>query len=107
MKRKKQKRLKKADEDLILALACGATIQVAAQKAGVSERTVYRRLDKPKFRHYITRCRADMVQRTSGLLTAAAAPIVKTLLSLTEPGQPPATRLGACRTVLEQSIRLR
>jgi len=38
-----------ADAALRLALACGATVENAARAAGVSERTLYRRLKDPVF----------------------------------------------------------
>jgi transcriptional regulator of acetoin/glycerol metabolism len=37
-------RKRKGDAELVLALACGASPENAAQKAGLSRRTVYRRL---------------------------------------------------------------
>ena len=41
---------KNADDAVLLALACGATVAQAAHRAGVSERTVYRRLKDPASR---------------------------------------------------------
>jgi hypothetical protein len=40
---------KAVDRVLLQALACGATVENAARKAGVCERTVYRRLEDPAF----------------------------------------------------------
>jgi len=40
---------KEADEALLQALACGATVETAAQRAGIGERTAYRRLADPEF----------------------------------------------------------
>ena len=54
-------RRRKADADLILALACGATPEHAAQKAGLGLRTVYRRLAEPRFRARVDAVRADIV----------------------------------------------
>jgi hypothetical protein len=98
---------KNTDGTLILALACGTPVEAAAGKAGVSERTVYRRLADPEFRQRVHQTRADMVERAASLLTAAALQAVKTLLSLQETAVSAAVRLGAARTVLEMSIRLR
>jgi hypothetical protein len=42
-------RRKKADTGLIVSLACGTSVETAAQKAGMSVRTVYRRLADPEF----------------------------------------------------------
>jgi hypothetical protein len=51
--------------------------------------------------------RAEMVQRTSGALTAAATEAVRTLLELLRPPAPFAVRLGAARSVLEIGLKLR
>jgi hypothetical protein len=48
-----------------------------------------------------------MVQRATAMLTAAAMEAVKTLLDLQASKQPPATRLGAARSVLELGSKLR
>ena len=92
---------KAADEALIQALACGATVESAAQKAGVSVRTAYRRLKDAEFVGRIRALRADMRQRMSGALTAAGMGAVKTLLALLEPTTPPAVRLGAARALVD------
>ena len=98
---------KNADEALLLALACGATVEAAAHQAGVGPATVYRRLKDADFRQRLQRVRADMVQRTAGVLTAAGLESVKTLLELQQANQPPAVRLGAARAVLDSGIKLR
>ena len=98
---------KYADDALLLALACGASPEAAAQKCGVSLKTAYRRLRDPKFRARLDAARADMVSRATAMLTAAAMEAVKTLLDLQGSKQPPATRLGAAKSVLEIGNRLR
>jgi hypothetical protein len=95
------------DEPLLMALACGATVEAAAAKAGVSPATAYRRLGEPAFLQRLRDLRADMVQRTGGMLTAAAGEAVKTLLALQKENISPATRLGAARAVLELGMRVR
>jgi AcrR family transcriptional regulator len=96
-----------ADEALLLALACGATKENAARKAGVSERTVYRRLKDRDFRQRLQALRTDMVQRAANVLTASSMEAVKTLLSLQDASVPNSVRLGAARAILEQGTRLR
>src|SRR5215831_16733410 len=95
------------DPQLLLALACGASAAAAARQAGVSESTVHRRLADPAFRHQLQALRADMVQRSSGMLTAATGEAVKTLIALQKEPTPPATRLGAARAVIELGIKVR
>jgi hypothetical protein len=98
---------KKAEDALLLALACGATVENAARQCGLCERTVYRRLEEAVFRQRLQQLRTDMIQRTAGALTAAATEAVRTLLELQKAAAPPAVRLGAARSVLEIGIKLR
>jgi len=95
------------DDRLLMALACGATVEAAAQAAGLSKRTVYRRLKDPAFRQRLQDLRAEMVQRTAGTLTAAGGEAVKTLLALLKEAIPPTVRLGAARAVLEIGMKVR
>jgi hypothetical protein len=96
-----------ADDRLLQLLACGATVAAAAAQAGVSEATVYRRLNEPAFRRRLQALRSDMVQRTAGTLTAASAEAVRTLVELLKPAVAPNTRLGAAKAVLESGVKLR
>lgn len=98
---------KNADSAVALALACGATVENAARKAGVSERTVYRRLDDPAFRGRIEQLRIDMVQGAVSMLTAAALESVKTMLELQNGNTPPGVRLGAARAIMELGVKMR
>jgi hypothetical protein len=84
---------KKSDDSLLLALACGATVDAAARQCRISDRTIYRRLEDAEFKKRLERVRADMVGRSARMLTAAAGEAVRTLLTL-----PPAgCRGSACR----------
>jgi len=99
---------RQADQMLLVALACGATIEGAAQKAGLSQATVYRRLRDPEFKNRIQQAQSDMVKRASGTLTAAGMEAIKTLLGLLQSSSTPASvRLGAARAVLELGGKLR
>jgi hypothetical protein len=98
---------KKAEDALLLALACGASVENAARQCRLSERTVYRRLAEPGFQQQLGAVRADMVQRAAGLLTAAALEAVKTLVALQKETVPAAVRLGAARAILELGVKLR
>src|SRR5215831_9529191 len=99
---------KQAEQALLLALAYGATVENAARKAGISERTAYRRLDNAAFVQQLQQLRADMVQRTAGMLTGAGLGAVKTLVDLQQDGTVSATvRRRAARDVLELAIKYR
>jgi hypothetical protein len=98
---------KKADESLVLALACGATVETAARQCQLSIRTIYRRLKEAEFCARVREARADMMQRSAGMLTAAAGESVRTLLSLQKDSMPPPVRLGVAQAVLEIGIKVR
>jgi hypothetical protein len=99
---------KGADQTLLTALACGATVENAARKAGIGERTAYRRLENAAFRAQLNQMRADMVQRTAGMLTGAGMGSVKTLVELQQDATAPAAvRRGAARDVLELGVKYR
>ena len=98
---------KKADELLLTTLACGVSVEVAAQKAGISRATAFRRLQDPDFQSQLQQLRADMLNRAAATLTAAATEAIKTLLSLLQSTVPPATRLGASRSILEFGLKMR
>ena len=98
---------KTTDAALLLALACGATVDNAARSAGLSARTAHRRLQEEGLRQRLQDLRSDMVQRTAGMLTAASLEAVKTLLVLQEASQPANVRLGAARSILELGLKVR
>jgi hypothetical protein len=97
---------KSADDRLELGLAAGKTVQEAAQSAGVSERTAYRRLDDPEFRSRLTSLRAEMVAQATGKLANASAQAVDALTGLLM-ADSETVRLGAARSILELGIKLR
>ena len=98
---------KNAEEALLNALACGATVDVAADKAAISRRTAYRWLQEPVFKRRLTDLKADTVRRAADMLTAANLEAVKTLLDLLKPTAPYYARLGAARSIIELGTRLR
>jgi hypothetical protein len=90
-----------------MALACGATVEVAAQTARISPATVYRRKQDAKFCEQLQQISAEMVQRIAGMLTGAGSEAVRTLLSLMKETVPAAVRLGAARAVLDGVVKFR
>ena len=102
-----QRGRRNADEVLLVALACGATIEVAAQKAGLSRATAHRRLNDAEFSARLQQFCSDMVKRASRALTAASGESIKTLLALQQASIPHAVRLGAARSILEIGIKMR
>ncbi|HWB11447.1 MAG TPA: hypothetical protein VG826_19610 [Pirellulales bacterium] len=94
------------DEELILALAAGSTVREAAEKAGVGERTVYRRLADADFRRAVGEARGGLFDSARGRLAGLASRAVETLERLMKSDKP-AEALGAAKAVLEMGPRLR
>jgi hypothetical protein len=100
-------RKRKADTGLVVALACGASPESAAQKSGLSLRTVYRRLADPSFCQQVQQVRVEMVRRSAGMFTAAGMASIKTFTTLQESATSEAVRLGAARAIIELGCKLR
>ena len=96
-----------ADQVFINALACGATVEAAAQKAGLSKATAYRRLKDPQFQRQLQQTLSDMVKRTAAGLTALGLEALRTLAELLKAPTPAAVRLGAARIALESGLKIR
>jgi hypothetical protein len=72
-----QRGRRNVDGTLLMTLACGATWDAAAQKAGVSRATVQRRMQDPEFCKELQQLRADMVQRAAKEATDKASDAAK------------------------------
>lgn len=92
------------NEALIHALARGASRADAAKAAGVSVRTVARRLDDPEFLQQLSDARQAIFGEASATLAAhlnaASAELVNLLKAKSE-----MTRLGAARSIWEIALR--
>ena len=96
------------DSALVVALAAGATPTEAAQRAGVSRRTAYRRLEDAEFRRRVTLERDALVHAAVGRLTDASLDAVDTLRALAgDEDAPPAVRVSTCRAILDMGWRFR
>jgi hypothetical protein len=94
------------DLTLVMALAAGLTNKQAAKEAGVSERTVVRRLGDPAFRKQVADARATTVEQAAARLTAASLMAVKTLLELLG-AESESVRLSAAKGILEIGTKMR
>ena len=94
-----------SDDELILALAAGATVTGAAQRAGVDEPTVFGRLNDAEFRRAVSETRIRAFDAAVGKLSSLAAKAVSTLERLMEHGER-AVALRAAKTILELGPRL-
>src|SRR5712692_1159898 len=96
---------KNADPALIIALASGQSATEAAKGAGVSPRTVYRRLDDPKFRGVLDKARSLAVERMASVLGEASAEVAHELLKLVREAKTETTKVHAIRLALEFAVK--
>lgn len=97
---------KTGDLALLARLAAGDPVAEAARQAGMSERTVYRRLGDEKFRHQLSAVRSQMLDRAIGKLADAATEAACTLRSLLG-AESETARLGAARAIFDHVTKLR
>jgi hypothetical protein len=97
---------KHSEEALLTALACGASVEVAARTAHISVRTAHRWLAKAEFQQRLNGVKAEMVKRTSAMLTATGLEAGKTLRELLASDNDH-VRLMAARALLELGAKYR
>ena len=97
---------KRAEEPLLSALAAGSPVEEAAKAAGLSPRTVYRRLAEPGFRGRLATARDELASEALSELAGCASEAVATLRRLLRANNEH-VQLGAARTLLDQLLRLR
>jgi hypothetical protein len=95
-----------ADFILVRALASGASIVKAAQMAGVSERTVHRKLNEPSFRQCLADVRWQIFDGSIGQLVAASREACDNLRELLK-SPSDHVRLNACRLILTHVVKLK
>jgi transcriptional regulator with XRE-family HTH domain len=95
------------DELLLAALVKGLTQQQAAAAAGVSPRTVARRLMDPQFASQLREARAAIADACLGRLADAAGDAVEALRAVMINSKSDNTKTTAARAVLELFIKAR
>ena len=95
-----------ADAAQVAALAGGATVQDAADTAGVGVATARRRLKEPAFRRQLDDARAEMIATAVARLSSAATDAAETLRALLKSDMDFA-KLAAARSILELGAKLR
>jgi len=96
----------RSDELLLGALAAGSPVEQAAQSAGVSVRTAYRRLADPVFARRLAQARDELISSALGELVDCASEAVSTLRALLNDSEA-RVRLGAGKAILDQLLRIR
>src|SRR5712692_12004953 len=96
----------RSDELLLGALAAGSPVEQAAETAGISVRTAYRRLADPAFARRLAQARDELISSALGELVECASEAVATLRALLSASDE-RVRLGAAKGTLAQLLRLR
>jgi hypothetical protein len=90
------------DRPLLEALLDGLNVKEAAARAGVSERTAYRRMADARFREQLSASRQAVIAGIVGKLSANADGVLGVLLELIHDEKAPATaRVRACHDWLD------
>lgn len=89
----------------MMALLAGATQAQAARQAGVSERTVRRRLADPEFSDRYNAAFTDMFDRNAASLVASFPIARSTLIEvMTDPRAPATARVAASKAVIHYGL---
>jgi hypothetical protein len=91
---------------IAVALAGGASARAAAEQAGVSERTVRRKLAKPAFRRFVANLRSQLFAAALGRMADNMTRASDALAALLDE-KDPAVRLRAARAILSLGMNLR
>lgn len=94
------------DAALVVALARGASVPEAAAEAGVSDRTVRRRLEDDGFRRCVSEAQAELVNQSLAKIADGAARAVDVLIEQLD-AEDPKTKLAAAKMVLEYALPMR
>lgn len=95
------------DHILVETLGSGRTQTEAASVAGVSPRTVSRRLEDPEFVRRVEQFRDSLLETGAARLCSMISLATATLEKLLTDDVPAATRLGAAKTILDSAFRVR
>jgi hypothetical protein len=94
------------DPILALALAGGQSIEAVAEQAGLSRRTIERKLADPAFRQLVAEFRGQLIATALGLLAESMTRAARTIAALLDSPQEH-IRLRAARTLITAGLRVR
>jgi molybdenum-dependent DNA-binding transcriptional regulator ModE len=93
------------DAKLVTALAGGASIRGASRQTGISERTIYRRLESAEFCQQVVEARKKMIERATATLVGGSTKAARKLVKLLEADNPSIQRLAA-KDILELRLKI-
>ena len=94
-----------SDAALVTALVSGRTYAKAAEAAGVSTRTVERRMADPTFRALVEAKRLELLDSALGLLIGSAELAALVLRNVAAKGQSDTARIMAATALLDRGLR--
>ena len=93
-----------SDEKIIAALLSGGTIKAAAAAAGVSERTIYDRMNSGEFQALYKAAKADLIRAAVFSLNGKVQAAIDTTAAIMEDeNNNAAVRLQAAQTILNNA----
>lgn len=95
-----------SDEQIIAALLNSGTIKQAAAAAGISERTIYDRMNAGEFQALYKAAKADLIRAAVFSINGNLQEAINTVAEImTDKETNPATRLQAAQTILNTACK--
>lgn len=95
-----------SDEQIIAALLHNGTIRAAAAAAGISERSIYDRMNSGEFQALYRAAKADLIRAAVFSLSSQLQAAISTVVEIMQDRENnPATRLQAAQTILNNAGR--
>lgn len=92
----------------VMACLTNHTVSLAAQEAGISERTAYRYLKEPVVRQALSEVMDDELTRAVGVAVGGMCSSLATLESIHRDNRlAPGARVAAARAILDNATKLR
>jgi len=96
---------KRIDEQLALAIAMGASVEVTAERLGISKSTAYRRWRDPVVKRRVADLRRDITDRSIGQLVAGLADAITVARQLMRESETESLRLKAAALLIETGLK--
>ena len=92
------------DDAILAALLTSDTRKEAAEKAGVSERTLYNKMNNVDFNLKYAKARKNLVNKAAFQIQRALSTSISELRKIVENGAKDSDRISAARTLLEYGL---